>query len=365
MTGLGVERMPRTPYPPSSVSPTGACSPLPPLIQGAERRTERHARRTGVRWSLRVLVVGGLAGAAWLLTGAAAQAADRADEPVGSLLGSVLHSDTTAPVTGLLEAAAQPLETAGPAGHKQNVVQDILDVPRRVLTRPVETLDEITHGDSGTPVDAAIDGVDQVLREVAGPLRLTDGPTATQQRLTAVTAAVTDLPEPAGEEPQQPAFAPVNAVIDPMPSRSDVDQVAAQSRDTIRVAKASRSTIGTTLRAPVTVPRTVLAGKHGKAAATPSAHRHKVVAHAVTAEPATAPADLPGGDGPAAPLRLHLGDVSGTPASSWSGTPTEGGSAAFLPAAIVSSTLACQLLPIASDVEVRRCDAEAPTVSPD
>jgi hypothetical protein len=62
---------------------------------------------------------------------------------------------------------------------------------------------------------------------------------------------------------------------------------------------------------------------------------------------------------------VHLGDVSGTPTSSWSGSPTEGGSAAFLPAAIASSTMACQRLPIASDVEVRRIDAEAPTVSPD
>jgi hypothetical protein len=102
-----------------------------------------------------------------------------------------------------------------------------------------------------------------------------------------------------------------------------------------------------------------------KAASKPSAHRHKVVAHAVIAEPATATEDMPGGDGPAVPLRMRLGDVSGTPTSSWSGTPTEGGSAAFLPAAIVSSTLACQRLPIVSDVEVRRCDAEAPTVSPD
>ena len=133
MTRLGVERMPRTACPPSFESPAGVSSSLPPLIQGAERRTESRARRTGVRWGLRVLVIGGLAGAAWLLTGAAAQAADRTDEPIGSLLGSVLYGDTTTPVTGLLEAAAQPLETLIPAHSKhqytQNVVHDILDVP--------------------------------------------------------------------------------------------------------------------------------------------------------------------------------------------------------------------------------------------
>jgi hypothetical protein len=72
----------------------------------------------------------------------------------------------------------------------------------------------------------------------------------------------------------------------------------------------------------------------------------------------------PGGDG-SAPGQLHLGDVSGTPTTSGSGTPTAGGSAAFLPAAIANSTMACQRLPIASGVEVRRLAAEAPTVSPD
>ena len=76
MTGLGVERM-RTAFPLPSVLPAGVSALMPPHIQGAERRTEHRARRT--RWGLRALVVGGLAGAAWLLTGAAAHAADRAD----------------------------------------------------------------------------------------------------------------------------------------------------------------------------------------------------------------------------------------------------------------------------------------------
>src|SRR5262245_55043755 len=101
MTGLGDERTMCAARPtPSSVAPAGAATSLPPHIQGAERRSERRARRTG-RWGLRVLVVGGLAGAAWLLTGAAAHAADRGDDgPTGSLLGSVVDGDVTAPVTG-------------------------------------------------------------------------------------------------------------------------------------------------------------------------------------------------------------------------------------------------------------------------
>ena len=155
MTGLGAGRA-HAELPVPVVPPTGDSSPVPPHIQGAEWRTESRARRhTGSRWGLRVLVVGGLAGAAWLLTGAAAHAADRVDGPDGSLLGSVIGADTTAPVTGLLQAAVEPLEAERP-DHERHVVTDILDVPRRVLSHPAETVDEVTHATIGTPVDAAV-----------------------------------------------------------------------------------------------------------------------------------------------------------------------------------------------------------------
>jgi hypothetical protein len=133
MTAWGVERESRATYPAPSVSPTAVSKPLPPHIQGAEWRRSR--------WGLRLLVVGGLAGAAWLLTGAATQAADRADEPSGSSLGAFLDGDVTAPESGLLTVAAQPLETT-PA-HKHHVVADVLEVPKRVLTLPMETVDEV------------------------------------------------------------------------------------------------------------------------------------------------------------------------------------------------------------------------------
>jgi hypothetical protein len=357
MTGPGVERMPRTAYPLSSVPPIGVSTLMPPHIQGAERRTERRARVTGSRWALRVLVVGGLAGAAWLLTGAAAQAADRDVEPSGSLIGSVLHGDATAPVTGLLQAAAQPLETARPAHRHHAVVTDVLDVPRRVvLSRPVRTLDKITHGTTGTTVDAAIDGVDEVLRELAGPLRLTGGPTVTQQLLDPaprpVAKHVTRIPQPAAKA----VPADDRDLHEADAPRQEVPQAAPAVRvSSIAIIKARRASgVGSHAAVPV---------KHVRAAFAPSAHRHRA-ATSVAPTPATVVNETPGGDGPAAPLQLHLGDVSGTPASG-SGAPTEGGSAAFLPAAIADSTMACHLLPIASDVEVRRHDAEAPTVSPD
>jgi hypothetical protein len=298
---------------------------------------------------MRLLVVGGLAGAAWLLTGAAAQAADRADGPTGSLLGAVVDGDATAPVSGLLNVAAQPLE-AVPAHHKHDVVADILEVPKRVLTRPVETIGKVTHGTTGTTVDAATGGIDTVLREITGPLRLTGGPTETPQR---IIAAMTDTAViPVDERPDQPAFPPAAATAPE--TRAPAAPVAATIRKTSTKAWS----------APVAAaPRGVVVARHVKAASHHIAHRHRL-APAVATDPATASEGTPGGDGPAAPWQLHLGDVSGTPTSG-SGTPTEGGSAAFLPVAIADSTMDSHLLPFASDVEVRRYDAEAPTVSPD
>src|SRR4051794_41779181 len=79
MTGWGVERKPRTAYPAPSGGPTGVSALMPPHSQGAERPTERRAGR----WGLRALVIGGLAGAAWLLTGAAAHPPDPDPAPQG------------------------------------------------------------------------------------------------------------------------------------------------------------------------------------------------------------------------------------------------------------------------------------------
>jgi hypothetical protein len=365
MTGSGVERTPRTAYPLPSVAPAGVSPLMPPHIQGAERRTERRVRTTGSRWGLRALVIGGLAGAAWLLTGTAAHAADRDAEPTGSLFGSVVDGDATMPVTGLLQAAVQPLETVRPA-HQHHIVADILEVPHRVLSRPARTGDQVTHLPSGTIVDVARGDVDEILREIAGPLRLTDGPADLQLPVTRIPSRNTA--KPVAEHPVtvpsrtgRPAAgrpAPVApAVVEPqVPAVTPMDAVPA----TVPVPRTNRP------RTMKTVP-VLRAGhphQHGKHAWTPHAHRRPAVTSVTADEPEAVQEGTNRGDGPAAPLRLHLGEASGTPISG-SGTPTDGGCAAVLPAAITDSTMACEPLPIATDVEVRRHDAEAPTVSPD
>ena len=349
MTGLAVKRFTRAAYP--SVPRTDVSTPLPPHIQGAERRRSR--------WGLRLLVVGGLAGAAWLLTGAAAQAADRADEPSGSLLGAVLDGDATAPVTGLLTAAARPLEAVPARQHRHHVVADILDVPRRVLTRPAEAVSEVTRDHTGTTVDAAVGGVDTVLREVAGPLRLTGGPALVPQRILAA-ATTADAP-PGSLVPAVRPDAGDNGVADRpavAPAVADTDPGASAS-----FAKISKALPVLTPAPAIDAVRVGAVARHLKPAAHRIAHRHRAGRPAV-AERAAASEDQPGGDGPAAPLQLHLGDVSGTPTSG-SGTRTDGATAAFLPATIANSAMACHLRPIVADVRARRHDAEAPTVSPD
>lgn len=276
MVGSGIERRSR---PVPSGSPAGASTLMPPHIQGAERRTGRRARR-----SLRALVIGGLTGAAWLLTGAAAHAADRSAEPVGTPPGPV-----------------------------------------------------VIHEPSGTSVDVAIRDADPVPREDAAPLRLTGGPADLQQRLTTAPASVDRIPglstaDPVGEHPvvRRPGDErPIDAV--PVAGRTRAHQAF----------RAGRSI------------------KHSKAA-----HRRPAVASVTADGPVPNRRDTPRGDGPAGPLRPYLGDSGGS-AATGPATPTEGGCAAFLPAAIADSTMACHPLPIATDVGARRHDAEAPTVSPD
>jgi hypothetical protein len=112
---------------------------------------------------------------------------------------------------------------------------------------------------------------------------------------------------------------------------------------------------------PVPARPAVVSGHQARRGSRAVVERHVVVAEAAT--PDTARESTPDGDGPA-PAQGHLGAVSGL-STSGSGVPTGGGSAALRPAAVAASTMAIHRLPIATDVEARRHDAEAPTVSPD
>ncbi|WP_143162594.1 hypothetical protein [Couchioplanes caeruleus] len=324
---------------------------MPPHSQGAERRRGR----SGSRWGLRALVVGGLAGAAWLLSGAAAHATDH--DPAtdvlsagSSLLGAVVHGGgADAPVADrILKTAVKPWESGGDrtgAHFGELLPQPVRDLgTAATIHGVVGAVGEVTQ--VGKDTGSALGGVDRVVRGITAPVRLT-GEAVDTGPLAPVTAPVTDLlhdvaePEPAApqrERPEpgagttKPATVPTDpAVTAPASGRPGADVAAGEQKS-----------------APVLTTDLVW---------------HKV-GKTVTAAVPTTVRETPGGDGPA-PLRVDPGAANGIPASG-SGTLTDGGpSAAVLPSAVADSTTACRRLPIAADVEVRRDDAEAPTVSPD
>ncbi|GAA4595270.1 hypothetical protein BJY16_001614 [Actinoplanes octamycinicus] len=306
MPGWRVERTPRTASRSVPVTPGG--SPLmPPHSQGAERRPERRAGRAGSRWVLRALVVGGLAGAAWLLTGAAAHAAGPDPEPViGSWAGAVTE------------------DVSWPAGN-DSVVSELL----KAAVQPLESMPEIRSDslaeEPAEPAEPVIDAepLDQEPPTAAAPLRASSEDAA-------------DPEPPAVEEVAEPvAKAPVATRVKRVKAHHSTRAVAARTGATpVRRLKAhSRSHL----------------------------QRHAPAARPVA--PETIREDVPGGDGPA-PARTNLGAVSGIPAGG-SGGSAEGGSSAVLPSGSANGPVACHRCPVAPDVDARRNDAEAPTVSPD
>ncbi|GAA2844305.1 hypothetical protein Acy02nite_69350 [Actinoplanes cyaneus] len=355
MAGWRVERTPRAAS--GSVPATHGGSPLmPPHSQGAERRPERRAGRAGHRWFLRVLVISGLAGVAWLLTGAAANAAEPDAEPVSGSAPGIVLDDAVEPATTwfdvsrvhaageLLKAAVQPLESE-PKPHQ------------RVLTMHLDPAEE-PAGDAVTdaePVNDAEPSGD-ALRTAPAPLRASSGDADDQELpaaggelpVRAPAVAATTLP-PAAEQPGQPAvtgtageaaaLAGTRTAL--VPARHATDgaaparRVRSHARSYVhRHAPAARPVAPRTLREPETIR-----------------------------EPEEIRDDVPGGDG-SAPARMNLGAVSGIPAGG-SGANTESGSSAVLPSGIANGPVACHRCPIAPDVDARRHDAEAPTVSPD
>jgi hypothetical protein len=353
MTLWRVERTSRTAFPAALVASTGDSSLMPPPSQGTDRRTERRARRSGSRWGVRALVIGGLAGAAWLLTGTAAHAADHDPAAAGpSLLGSVVAGDIAQPtVTKVLQAAAQPLESDRPA-HRHHDAVSLLSVPARVLTRPAGGLTS-TPGATGSSVA-------RVIRGITGPLRLTGGPAKSPlapvtaplvRTLRPVTGVLPHAVKPTANAPR-PNVAPAAQGV-----HTHHPIVAPAAFGGIPVSSAVQ-----TGRAPSTIAMADLSSvRHAAAPARTVAHPHS--ASGTVAAPETVRGTPYGGDGPA-PLQVHLGAVSGL-STGGSGGPTEGGSAAFLPAAVAASTMAFHRLALPTDVEVRRYDAGAPTVSPD
>jgi hypothetical protein len=388
--------------------PSDVSALMPPASQGVEQRPERHAGRTGFRWGLRAFVVGGLAGAAWLLSGAAAHAADQVSaatatgglsilsptqhlEPLVRGLGNGVAERTVEPVvkhaTGPgtapardVGAADRPSRTDPPrsgtatAMPSIGVAHQLTSVVVKPVSQLVTTADDVVRNTAESNTTRT--GVTGIVLELTAPIRPTGGPVGTT-RTTPVTRAVTAAP-------LIRTLSPVTDLLHPA-----VPVTVAPGRPTAVLpgpaAAPIRSATGTgpvrDTGAPVVIQLPAVDPAGGSVlAVTPwfnggdlrttdgngldmrrlaDADRHTA---ATTARPdSVRPA--PGSPDPV-PVRAHLGAVSGIPASG-PGSPSEGGCAATVPAAVVAGTVACHRLPIATDVEVRRYDAESPTVSPD
>ncbi|MEU4214276.1 hypothetical protein [Actinoplanes sp. NPDC026623] len=362
MTGPGVERDACTAFPLLSVPSTGVAALMPPHSQGAERRRGHRAGRTGSRWTLRALVIGGLAGAAWLLTGAVAHAADRDPSAGGfslgsSIIGTAVHGDDRSEpvVNGILRAATKPLES------DYRVLGSAVALPNRVA----DTLDRTTG--SRTGADSAHGGVDGVVRGLTVPIRLAGEAVDTRK-----LASITDLPQDHLLKDVAAAVTPVRHHAnraDVSGSENDAHGADADLSGVDRTGadEAAGDPFGAAAVMGEEIPEAEPVLDRRSTVGTTVTRQHSIAADrhpvAVTVAEPKMVSDTPGGDGPA-PLRVDLGTANGVPASG-PGSATDGGSSGFLPAKVADSTVACHRLPIATDVEVRRHDAEAPTVSPD
>ncbi|MEU4557277.1 hypothetical protein AB0F72_02735 [Actinoplanes sp. NPDC023936] len=300
---------------------------------------------------MRALVIGGLAGAAWLLTGTAAHAADHDGEPTGSPKRSAPHR--VAPVSGestvreLLEAAVQPLESEYTPQCHRRVVTSILATAERVLSGPVELPAEVIY--DGFAIDAYPFGAEP--HRKTAPSRTSAGSADDRNRhRPAVDAAdpvaQPDTRQPDAELPPSDVTAPA---VSPAAEQSAAGSAHPAPTSASTSTKAARDTAGSK------------PARHAKAQSRSSVHRR--VPAARPASPKMVREEAPVHDGPE-PARMNLGTVSGIPASG-SGSSPEVGPVAVLPPRVADGAVGHHRFPFATDVEARRNDAVAPDVFPD
>ena len=376
MTRSGVERFERTPS--VGVAPAGAATPPSPTqVPGRDAR-----RRTrGLRWGLRTLVVGGLAGAAWLFTGAAAHAADLpapAPEQGPSVVSLVNGLGNEADERGATDAAATHTVLDGVERLTGTVVgtkaatgtDSRSNRPARQPAATASLTDSITDLVPASPapvvtdeVIAATNGVDGLVKVLAAPFRLTDGPARTRGLLAPLPTT-----EPIVQS-LRPFTDLLHSAADPAQARPDTDLSAVSFAPAVPAhapvvqALSADGVPGLPLAPTADLVR---GGEHGTGTASLLALQRFAAAHLPDGLAATTPGMTDAPSRPDnAPMRGHLGAVGGAPATG-SGAPfSEGGSSATVPSSVVGNAVAGSRLPAATSVEVRRHDAEAPTVSPD
>jgi hypothetical protein len=369
---------------------------------GVERTQRTATRPAHVRLGLRVLAVGGLAGAAWLLSAASAHAAEGAlpaeDAPTDLSVVSLVagsSGSTVVPIADTLDTALVATDLVH-VGRASTVVlpsataASSVPVTSQPATRPDGGQDSTARVTAGEPVgaeaptaqpraarDRAGSGDGAVLGAVRGlttPLGLSGALAGPTGLLTPLTRAV------------DPVVAPLDGVLRPV---TGVLLTAAQpvtsTLGSVTRAAFGGDPTGQPVYEPIPGARPAPGAEAGPARTGPAAApgaRSVGLAEVGTdslsgdrryagteLRPSGSPDERPGsGNLPdrhyPAPLRAYLGAGAGIPAGG-PGSHAEGGAFAVVPSSVVESTVAFHRLPVTTDVAVLRHEAEAPTVSPD
>ncbi|WP_173077855.1 hypothetical protein [Phytohabitans rumicis] len=337
-----------------------------------------------MRIGLRVLAVGGLAGAAWLLSAASAHAAEAKpvdDAPADLSVVSLVDGTLTRTLAPVISPELVPVAPAGTVVLPSATAASATRIAAQPATRPdgdrvpaTRAADASTRTATSRDRSGSGDGVlAGTVRGLTTPLGLTGALAGPTGLLTPLTRAV------------DPVVAPLNGVLRPVtgvllsaaqPVTSTLGSVTrtvtgfvdpAERRaqdltpavtpvpgtDGTRAGNGSASVLGT--------PLVHLAG-----VSTTSGDRHLA---GTELRSAGTPDERPGGGNLPdrhypAPLRAYFGAGAGIPASG-PGSHAEGGAFATVPSSVVERTVATHRLPVTTDVAALRHDAEAPTVSPD
>ncbi|MDR7280083.1 hypothetical protein [Catenuloplanes atrovinosus] len=350
----------------------------------ADRRVRRPGR--AARWpGLRTLVLGGIAGAAWLLSAGAAHAAEPETPTDAAHRGPSVLSLVSDPGTGVVEERAPSLvgelltpaagiTAALPTGHLLGTGAPARTDTAMPARQPAES-DAPAH-----PLRTLVTGDGSVLgavRELVAPLRLTGGPTG-----SADSAARDAVASPAGTAGRggpdpTPGVAPsrplgdLTRLVGTADTPAEPDGVGTDSAAVVaNPAEPTPVTPNTGVTAASTAPARVPAaavvtgprlGSEPERAARPALDAESRPLR--EARPAV-PEPLPGAPLPIGPAKGTSGGTSGVPTGG-SGVHTDGGSSAVISAAVAGTMGAVSRPTAPADVVVPRCDAEAPTVSPD
>lgn len=351
--------------PSSAIPPFGVSAVLRSGDQSVADRRGRRPGRAALRLGLRTLVVGGIAGAAWLLSAAAAHAAEPETPTDAANRGLSVFSLVSDLGTGVVEESAPSLvgELLTPAAEVDAAL------PLDHLLGTGATARNDTSMPARQPVEADVPAPSRTYTpEPAAPLRLTGGPIGSMDSDArdaepagsdalpgvALSRGLGDLTIPVGTAavPAEPSgfetdsTASSEQATDPTPV-TPIPGIAAASTTPVR-ASASAAVTGTWL------------GPEPERAARPAPDAEP--SPLVDARPDVP--EQPPGALPPVSVTGAAGGASRAPTGG-SGITTDG-SSFTVDSAVVMGTMGAASRPAApADVVVPRCDAEAPTVSPD